>query len=108
MPARKVASFPAPIQAQSDTNPPSEPAATATILPFRPRRGFRLIEPGPCTCATTTQNYPKACPATRTPLERRLRPWCPWAVCRGRGAFGRDCGDCHGPYWQPVPRPRVR
>ena len=91
MPAFNSASSSAASQPQSDTN----------ILPFRPRRGYRLIEVGPCTCGSTGRYHSLSCPSVRVGPENRIVPWCPWPVCRGRGADQRDCGDCQGADWRP-------
>lgn len=109
MPTRKVPSFDAPNVVQipnnhARTEPPidgPDEARTAVVLPFRPRRGYRHIDVGPCTCGATGEYHHRACPATRVPPEHRMVPWCPWVICAGPGDAGRDCGDCTGWDWRP-------
>ena len=60
--------------------------------------------PGECECGADARGgrlHDKWCPATRTEVDNRFVPWCPWSVCRGPGAHGRDCGPCTGPQWRP-------
>ena len=75
---------------------------------FRARRGWTAPGPSACSCGATGRRHSKACPATRTDPADRYVAHCPWAVCRGRGYAGRDCGPCQGPDWMPQKSGPVR
>ena len=89
------------------------PAGLVVEVDFRATRAYVAPGPGPCTCGGVFTlaggRHRKLCPAVRTRPEDRFdfAQQCPWPVCDGRGAYGRDCGPCKGPE-SLIPPPHVR